>query len=165
MPTLELRQPEAQLLYLATLYHLGRPGSEVDTLTRRPLDAGLAPIRTTLQGQLALASSNLGVSDFQLGRLAEALLGLVNELKQIGLSGRSVTPGLFEAISRLYPEVTPEEPSAALDIAGEGTMLRRRLDGAVRAAAVALDAARAEQVAAAAAASEGRPSRWRFWRR
>lgn len=165
MPSFQLRQPEAQLLYLATLYHLGRPGSEVDTLTRQPLAGGLAPVRAALDRQLALASSTLDVSDFQLGRLGEALLGLVNELKQIGISGRSVAPGLFEALARLYPEVTPEDPGAALDIAGEATMLRRRLDSAVRTAAAALEAARMEQASAAAVASGGRPKRWRFWNR
>ncbi len=163
MPSLELRQPEAQLLYLATVYHLGRPGSEVDALTRQPLEGGLAPLHAALEGRLALASSALEVSDFQLGRLAEALLGLVNELKQIGLSGRSVTPGLFEALSRLYPDVTAEDPGSALDLSGEATMLRRRLDGAVRLAAASLEAARADE--AATAAVEARPGRWRFWRR
>lgn len=163
MPDLALRQSEARLLYLATIYHLGRPGSEVDALTRQPLDAGLAPVRSALESQLELATAALALSDFQVGRLGEALLGLVNELKQIGLSGRSVAPGVLEALTRLYPDVTSEDPGAALDIAGEATMLRRRLDSAVRDANAALEAERAAAEAAAEAALRRRG--WRFWRR
>lgn len=167
MPDLSLRPPEARLLYLATLYHLGRPGSEVDATTRQPLEDGLAPVAARLGApgaQDAHASTALALSDFQLGRLGEALLGLVNELKQIGLSGRSVTPRLFEELTRLYPEVTPEDPSPALDLAGEATLLRRRLDAAVRASNATLEEQRA--AAATAAAEARRASRgWRFWRR
>jgi hypothetical protein len=164
MPDLALRQPEARLLYLATLYHLGRPGSEVDAVTRRPLEAGLGPVRAALEAQLDVAAASVDLTDFQVWRLAEALLGLVNELKQIGLSGRSVTPGLVEALTRLYPEITTEEPSAAFDVAGAATLLRRRLDGTIRAAAARLEATGAER-AAAGDAPERSHGGWRFWRR
>ncbi|MFN8639441.1 MAG: hypothetical protein U0360_08275 [Dehalococcoidia bacterium] len=164
MPELSLRQSEARLLYLAALYHLGRPGSEVDAATRQPLEDGLAPVAAGLQAQSGSDSTSLTLTDFQLGRLGEALLGLVNELKQIGISGRSVTPRLFEELTRLYPEVTSVEPSAALDLAGEATLLRRRLESAVRASNAALAERRA--AGAATAAEARRTARgWRFWRR
>ncbi len=162
MPELSLRQPEARLLYLACLYHLGRPGTELDPVTRQPHAFGLTPLRDALDQALDHAAIALPATDYQIRLLGEALLGLVNELKQIGLSGRSVTPGLVEAVTRLHPDVTPEDPSAALDLSGEAALLRRRLDAAVRAAADTLERQRADAEAARAPA---RARGWRFWQR
>lgn len=162
MSELSLRGSEANLVYLACLYHLGRPGTEVDPVTRQPHEFGLTPVCAALEGALDHALITLEVSDYQLRLLGEALLGLVNELKQIGLSGRSVMPGLVEAITRLYPDVTTEEPSVALDLSGETAMLRRRLDSAVRNANAELERQRAD---AEAQREAERGGRWRFWRR
>lgn len=166
MPDVQLREREARLVYLATVYHLGRPGSELDPLTRQPHGLGLAPVhellRTHLEGAPAHAAVTLALSEYQLGRLGEALLGLVNELKQVGLSGRSVVPGLIEALARVVPgEVSEVDAGAAIDLAGEVTLLHRRLGSALREADTALEGARAEQSEAAALA---RPW-WKIWAR
>jgi hypothetical protein len=163
MPQLELRQVETRLLYLAVLYHLGRPGTEVDRVTRQPHDQGLTPVAADLERQLPLASGGLGVSPEQVRLLGEGLLGLVNELKQIALSGRSVTPGLVEAITRLYPDITPEEPAGALDLAGEATLLRRRMDAAIHQATAAAEPP--EEATPPAAPEPASRAGWRFWRR
>ncbi|MCC6238481.1 MAG: hypothetical protein IT299_13045 [Dehalococcoidia bacterium] len=162
MSKLSLGDDEAGLVYLACLYHLGRPGTEVDPVTRQPHAFGLTPVRAALEGRPAHGGITLEVSDYQLKLLGEALLGLVNELKQINLSGRSVMPGLVEAITRLYPDVTAEEPAGALDLSGEAAMLRRRLDAAVRSANAELERQRADAEAQRDAERRGR---WRFWRR
>ena len=166
MPDVQLRQREARLVYLATIYHLGRPGSEVDPVTRQPHRLGLGPIREVLESsfetQAAQATVTLALSEYQVSRLGEALLGLVNELKQVALSGRSVVAGLMEALGRLFPdEVPPDDPSGAMDLAGEATMLRRRLTTAIREAETAIEEARATAQAAL------RPSRpwWKWWAR
>lgn len=148
-------------MYLACLYHLGRPGTELDPVTRQPHEFGLTPVRGALEASLDHARVTIELSEHQVRLLGEALLGLVNELKQVGLSGRSVVSGLVAAITRLYPDVTTEEPSGALDLSGETAMLRRRLDSAVRSAAAELDRQRAD---AEAERNEQRGG-WRFWRR
>lgn len=161
MSELSLRESEASLVYLACLYHLGRPGTELDPVTRQPHEFGLTPVRAALEGALDHALVTLEVSDYQVKLLGEALLGLVNELKQIGLSGRSVMPGLVEAVTRLYPDVTAEEPSGALDLSGEAALLRRRLDSAVREANAEIERQRTDAEAQRNAERRG----WRFWRR
>lgn len=161
MSEVSLRRSEANLAYLACLYHLGRPGTELDPATRQPHAFGLTPVCATLEAGLDHAAVSLELSDYQVRLLGEALLGIVNELKQIGLSGHSVMPGLVEALTRLYPDVTAEEPGGALDLSGEAAMLRRRLDRAVRDATAELDRQRAE----AEAQRNTERRRWRFWRR
>ncbi|MSP22738.1 MAG: hypothetical protein EXR66_06945 [Dehalococcoidia bacterium] len=162
MLEVQLTQREARLVYLATLYHLGRPGTEIDPMTREPHDLGLRPVHDALLADLEgpSATATLGLSEYQLGRLGEALLGLVNELKQIELSGRSVVRGLFEALARTFPEeISADDPGGAIDLAGEATMLRRRLASAIRAAEATLEAARAAQQTAVA---DTRPW-WKVW--
>jgi hypothetical protein len=39
---LQLRQEDAKLVFLAVAYHLGRPGSELDPITKQPVEHGLA---------------------------------------------------------------------------------------------------------------------------
>jgi hypothetical protein len=164
MLDLQLREREARLVYLATLYHLGRPGSEVDPVSRQPHGQGLGPVsevlRTHLESAPAHAVVALALSEYQLGRLGEALLGLVNELKQVSLSGRSVVPGFIEALKWTFPEETEDgDTSGAMDLTAEATMLHRRLAGAIREAEQAIEAAREEQAAAA------RPAHpwWKVW--
>jgi hypothetical protein len=165
MPDVQLTQREARLVYLATLYHLGRPGSEVDPVTRQAHGYGLGPLREPLEAYLAAPSTaavTLALSEFQLGRLGEALLGLVNELKQVELSGRSVVGGLMAALVRAFPgEVSAEEPSGAIDLAGEATLLRRRLASAIREAEATIEAAREARESTIAPA---RPW-WKVWGR
>lgn len=174
MATIQLQPDDARLAALAVVYHLGRPGSELDAATLQPHDAGLGPLQPVIDGQLGLAVTTLDVTPYQLSRLGEALHGTVNELKQYELSeGRSAVPGFAEAFTRLFPDHA-SEGGGALDLASQGVMLRRRLDAAVREAAAQLEAARAaeaertaSQDAADADVGDGeRRSLWRrFWRR
>jgi hypothetical protein len=166
MPDVQLTQREARLVFLATLYHLGRPGSEVDPVTRQPLALGVTPVSEALAAYLeeprAAAAVTLALSDHQLGRVGEALLGLVNELKQVDLSGRSVVAGLFEALTRVFPdEVRAAGSNSVIDLAGEATMLRRRLAGAIREAGSSTEPGR---TAAEAAGETARPW-WKVWGR
>ena len=162
MPTLSFQNPDGRLVYLAMVYHLGRPGSEIDAATMERHQFGLGPAREALEPLLELAVVEIDLSEYQLSRLGEALLGTVNELKQYEIAqGRSTVPGFVEALQRLFPDV-PDEPGAALDLAGKAVMLRRRLDAEVRAADAAVQEAR-EQLARQ---QEGeRKPWWKVWRR
>ncbi len=160
MTKLNLRNADGRIVYLAMMYHLGRPGSETDALTLERHGLGLGPAREALEPQLEMAVAEIELSEYQLGRLGVALLGIVNELKQYEIAdGRSAVPGFSETMRRLFPG-TEEEPGAALDLAGQAVMLRRRLDGAVREADAAVEAAREEQ--AREREGERRPW-WRIW--
>lgn len=160
MPNLTLRDSDGRIVYLAMTYHLGRPGSETDALTLERHRLGLGPARETLEPQLRRAVAEIELSEYQLSRLGEALLGIVNELKQHEIAGgRSAVPGFAETVRRLFPG-TEEEPGAALDLARQALMLRRRLDGAVREADAAVEAEREEQ--GRQRECDGRPW-WRNW--
>jgi len=62
---LQLRQEEARLVFLAVAYHLGRPGSELDPITKQPVEHGLAEAARDLQPQLRLAVATLRLGDAQ----------------------------------------------------------------------------------------------------
>ena len=164
MTTIRLQPHDARLAALAVVYHLGRPGSELDAATLQPHEAGLGPLQPVIDDQLGLAVTTIDVTPYQLSRLGEALHGTVNELKQYELSeGRSVVPGFAAAFARLFPDLAAEE-GGALDLASQGVMLRRRLDAAVREAAAQVEAERAaeaERASAEAAPSGERRSLWR----
>ena len=161
MAALHLQPHDARLLALAIVYHLGRPGSELDAATLRRHELGLGPLQPMLDGQLSQAQAALELSPYQLSRLGEALHGTVNELKQLDLSeGRSVVPGFADALRRLFPESA--DGGGTLDLASQAVLLRRRLDGAVREADAQLQAARE---APAEEASARRGPWWKFWQR
>ncbi len=161
MATLDLQPQDARLVYLAIVYHLGRPGSETDAATIQRHDLGLGPVREPLEGQLEQARATLDLSPYQLARLGEALHGTVNELKQHELSGgRSVVPGFAEALHRLFPE-TADGGVGALDVARDAVMLRRRLDAAVKEAEAQVAAARE----GAAQAERVKRPWWKVWQR
>ena len=179
MATFHLQPSDARLVYLAVVYHLGRPGSETDPATLRPHELGLGPLRDALAAQLEPPRDGapptakvvaLELSPYQLTRLGTALHGTVNELKQFEMAGgRSAVPGFAAAFARLFPAAT--SGPAALDLVPAAVMLRRRLDAAVREAEQQVAAAREAQAPAAAAA--GGPPLWRrlarraarLWRR
>ena len=162
MYTLTLDSGDLRLVYLATIYHLGRPGSEIDAVTLEPHSLGLGPLREVLEPQLADATAEIDVSDYQLARLGQALHGIVNELKQFEMAqGRSAVPGFSEAMERFSPGIA-NESGASLDLVQQAIMLRRRLDAAVRDAEVAVEAAQSQQ---AERESEERRRWWKFWAR
>lgn len=159
MSTLTLSNADARLVYLATIYHLGRPGSETSGATLQRHGPGLRPLHKALASRLDQASFEVDLSDYQLSRLGEALLGTVNELKQYAISGgRSAVPGFEQAMTRLFPDAL--DGDGALDLVPEVVMLRRRLETAIRGAETAAIAARETQ---AEEEARGRRRRWRSW--
>ncbi|MEX1022739.1 MAG: hypothetical protein WD058_06285 [Dehalococcoidia bacterium] len=161
MTRLQLRSEDARIVYLATVYHLGRPGSETDPETLQKHDLGLQAIHDEIVPRLNQAVVELEASPYQVIRLGEALLGAGNELKQFALSGgRSMVPRFADTLTSLYPE-TAEDPGVAMDLVQHPVMLRNRMS-------YALDEARAEIDRAKQAAEADRRQRkrwWQVWRR
>ena len=172
MPAILLHQQDARIVYLATVYHLGRPGSEAEAATIDPSGTGLGELREALELHIAGAenggaaadanSLEVNLSAYQLARLGTALHGTVNELKQFGLAeGRSAVPGFADAVALAFPDASDLEPGdAALEVVPDAVMLRRRLDAAVRNAESEVEAAR---IARAEQQREARRPRWRRW--
>jgi hypothetical protein len=161
MPDLRLARRDARIAYLATVYHLGRPGAEPDALAGRE-ELGLRAVHEALGDALDATEVVVALSDYQLHRLGEALLGTANELKQIEMAeGRSVVPGFSATLVRLFPEAGPEQPGGALELVTHVIALRRRLDRAIRDAAAAM----AEQRARIAEAAAQRRPWWKVWGR
>jgi hypothetical protein len=139
---LSLQPDDAKLVYLAVAYHLGRPGSELDPTTKMPVERGLADTARELQPQLRTAVATISLGPDQRTRLQSAMLGTITELKAFsmleprvmddGTTRRSTVPGFDRTLLHLFPELE-EEPAAALDVAEEMLMLKRRFDQQVAA--------------------------------
>ena len=136
--TLQLRQEDARLVFLAVAYHLGRPGSELDPITKQPVEHGLAEVASALQPQLRLAVASLELRPNQLQRLLSGMLGSITELKAYAMLGagpadsetghRSTVPGFDRSLRHLFPEIEADA-EAPLEIAERMLLLRRRIDG------------------------------------
>ncbi len=134
---LQLRQEDAKLVFLAVAYHLGRPGSELDPITKLPVEHGLAEVARDLQPQLQNAVSEIRLIDAQLQRLLSGMLGSITELKaypmlqlrvsQAGEGRRSTVPGFDRSLLHLFPEVE-EDVENSLGVAERMLMLKRKLD-------------------------------------
>jgi hypothetical protein len=162
MTHLQLRNQDARIAYLATVYHLGRPGSETDPGTLQKHDLGLQPVHDELVPQLDQAVVELEVSSYQLLRLGQAIQGVSNELKQYGMAhGRSAVPRFQETMESLFPE-TKEEPGLAMDMVQQTVMLHRRLGGALEEAQ--REVVQASEAQEPPARGDGRPW-WKFWER
>ncbi|MGE0058439.1 MAG: hypothetical protein AB7T32_10695 [Dehalococcoidia bacterium] len=139
---LSLQSDDARLVYLAVAYHLGRPGSELDPTTKMPVERGLADTARELQPQLRMAVATITLEPDQRTRLQSAMLGTITELKAFsmleprvmddGTTRRSTVPGFDRTLLHLFPELE-EEPAAALDVAEQMLMLKRRFDQQVAA--------------------------------
>lgn len=179
MPQLTLPTTEARIVYLATVYHLGRPGSETDAATLQPHGLGLGAVRPALEAHIesiarephaGQAAVEADLSAYQFDRLGEALLGLINELKQYDLTrGRSAVPGFDEAVRRAFPEVhattTGDGGSGggeALDLVTHVMALHRRLAPAIGEAREDVRQARETQAEAERAAGR---RWWQLWKR
>jgi hypothetical protein len=147
---LTLPQHEARLAFLAVLYHLARPGSEIDRETLTVMQHGLAEVMPQLEEQINADSVRLELSAHQLSRLSEAMLGAINELKSYpmmdavsGGSGRprSVASGFDEAMRRLFPPAALNADHATR-LAEDMLMLWRRMENGVGQAEAELDAQR-----------------------
>jgi len=161
---LRLEPAQARLVSLALAYHLARPGSELDSATKTPVQHGLAEVSNALQPQLSKAVASITLSTHQLERLSTAVLGAINELKvyplleprppEEGGGRRTSVPGFDRTLRHLFPEVE-EDPDAATALIEPFMALKRRLDVALR----------------QAAEEERRPGpslrrrRWQVWRR
>ena len=137
--TLQLASEDAKLVFLAVAYHLGRPGSELDPMTKQPVEHGLAEVAASLQPQLRMAVSEVTLRHNQAQRLLSAMLGSITELKAYAMLGagtaeapghRSTVPGFDGSLRHLFPEVeeSTEEP---LDLAERVLRLRRRIEDEV----------------------------------
>jgi len=134
---LQLRQEDAQLVFLAVAYHLGRPGSELDPTTKQPVARGLAETSRVLQPQLPMAISTIELNQDQWRRLGSAILGSISELKAYpmlqprpdseGGGRRSSVPGFDSTLRHFFPEVE-EDAGNAIDLAERLLLLKRRLD-------------------------------------
>jgi hypothetical protein len=135
--TLQLRREDAKLVFLAVAYHLGRPGSELDPITKQPVEHGLAEIASSLQPQLRLAVASIVLRPNQLHRLLSGMLGSITELKAYpmleqradtdGGGRRSSVPGFDRTLRHLFPEVEGDA-GESLDVAERMLLLKRRLD-------------------------------------
>ena len=137
MVKLTLRQEDAHLAYLAIAFHIGRPGSELDPITKRQVEHGLAEVARELQPQLRLAAATLSLNDVQATRLLSAMLGSITELKaypmfeprldEAGGGRRSSVAGFDRSLFHLFPAVE-SDATEAIDVAERMLMLKRRLD-------------------------------------
>lgn len=162
MPLMQFQNADARVAYLATVYHLGRPGSEVAAEGGQRHDLGLQAVHDELLPRLDQAVVEVELSPYQVLRLATALLGLSNELKQFGIAnGRSTVPRFEESMAFLFPETT-EDPGLAMDLAGLPVALRRRIDLAVMQAEREISA---QQEEAEEQRRSDRRRWWQVWRR
>ena len=134
---LELRQNEAKLVFLAVAYHLGRPGAELDPITKQAAEHGLAEVARDLQPQLRMALARISLNPSQVIRLQSGMLGSITELKTYpmfeprptddGGIRRSTVPGFDNSLIHLFPEVE-DDPEVAIDIAEQLLLFKRRFD-------------------------------------
>jgi hypothetical protein len=134
---LQLRQEDAKLVFLAIAYHLGRPGSELDPITKQPVEHGMAEVMRELQPQMRMAVARIGLNDAQLKRLASGMLGSITELKAYpmlelradpsGGGRRSSVAGFDRTLLHLYPQIE-EDAEISLEVAEHMLMLKRKLD-------------------------------------
>jgi hypothetical protein len=154
MTTVQLTNLDARLAYLALQYHLARPGSELDPMTKQSAPHGLSEVAAALDPQLDRASAAIELNDEQRQRMLSALSGAINELKATSLlagGGKSMVPAFRETLHRLFPDAAEDEEEATR-LAGHMLMLRRRL----------------EQIDTSVRAQpehNGKRSRWHFWKR
>jgi hypothetical protein len=130
--TFKLTHHEPRLVYLALVYHLGRPGSELDAKTRRPREHGMRDLEASLRDQLA-GDALIELDDDRYGRLLSAMHGCVNELRVYHMrNGAESTVAAFTSTARsLFPAIVAD-PEEALAVAESMMMLRRRLERAVK---------------------------------
>ena len=161
MIALKLTHDEPRLVYLALVYHLGRPGSELDPDTKQPVEVGLRDVKTVLGNDLMAESAVIELDDRGYQRLLSAIYGSVNELRVLHLrdGAPSTVPRFSETARSLFPALA-SEPEAALDVAEAMMMLHRRIERAVGAAARPSDAG-----ASAPSPGPGRRKLWPFRRR
>jgi hypothetical protein len=169
MTTFRVRLPErqARLVTLAVVYHLARPGSEIDRETMRDYRHGLREVLPILEAQHDQEHVIFDLNPLQGTLLSTAFSSTLSELKMYSLvdtmAGKSSRPrstaaGFDDRLRDLFPEVTGD-PSYASTLAEEMAMLRREMPFAQ--AREKLE----EERLAEAAERQGRKKVWQFWKR
>jgi hypothetical protein len=132
---LKLTHDEPRLVYLALVYHLGRPGSEIDAATRTPVAHGLRERKVALGNALAAPEAVIELDAWQYERLLSAIYGCVNELRVHHMRGGapSTVERFTETARTLFPELMSEQ-EGALTLSEAMMMLHRRIERAVRGA-------------------------------
>jgi hypothetical protein len=133
---IELRQEDAKLVFLAVAYHLGRPGSELNPITKMPVEHGLAEVANGLQPQLGNAVATINLREPQAKRLLSGMLGSITELKAYPMlqprsdnGRRSTVPGFDGTLTHLFPEVT-EDVEESYGLAERMLVLKRQMEAA-----------------------------------
>jgi hypothetical protein len=129
---LKLTHDEPKLVFLALVYHLGRPGSELDATTKLPVEHGLREVKVALGNHIFDESATIQLEQSQLQRLLSAIYGSVNELRVHHMRGgaESTVSRFTSTVRDLFP-IVDEDPESALDIAESMMMLHRRIERAV----------------------------------
>jgi L-alanine-DL-glutamate epimerase-like enolase superfamily enzyme len=129
---LKLTHDEPKLVYLALVYHLGRPGSELDRETKLPVEHGLREVKLDLGGHVADDSAIIELDEPQYRQLLSAIYGAVNELRVYHMrnGAESGVARFTETARTLFPEIVAD-PEQALTVAEAMIMLHRRLERAV----------------------------------
>ena len=129
---LKLTHDEPRLVYLALVYHLGRPGSELDPATVQPVEHGLRAVKTALGNDLEASEAIIELDDRAYERLLSAMYGAVNELRvhHMRAGASSTTPRFTDTALSLFPELR-QDPQNALELAEAMMMLHRRIERAV----------------------------------
>ena len=124
MITITLQQDEPKILYLALLYHLARPGSEIDPETGKKHVAALEPIMHFLTSEINKPIIEFSCLPKQIERIDTALSGLSNELRQFVLSASSVVPTFENTLMKFWPDAISD--SSKLEEIRMLTMMTRR---------------------------------------
>ena len=129
---LKLTHDEPKLVYLALVYHLGRPGSELDAVTRQPVERGLRQVKVALGNALEADSAVIELDDWQYQRLLSAIKGCVTEFRvlHMGQGLRSTVERWTETAQSLFPELARDREES-LSLAEAMMMLERRIERAV----------------------------------
>jgi hypothetical protein len=129
---LKLTHDEPRLVYLALVYHLGRPGSELDPVTKQPGEHGLREVKTSLGNDLASESAVIELDGEQYRKLLLAIYGSVNELRVHHMRGgaASTVARFTETAATLFPDLAAD-PDVALELSEAMMMLHRRIERAV----------------------------------
>lgn len=150
-----LTHDEPRLVYLALVYHLGRPGSELDRATAKLSQHGLRDVKLALGNELDVPEAIVELDGEQYGKLLAAIYGCVNELRVYHMrdGAESTVPGFAGAARSLFPAIAADA-EAALEVSEAMMMLHRRMERALARAA--------EEAAVAPPATRG--MRWPFRR-
>lgn len=134
MFAVRLTHDEPRLVYLALVYHLGRPGAELDARQRGA--GALRATKVALGNALGDPEAVIELDQAQYTKLLSALYGSVNELRvhHMRAGSPSTVAGFTETARTLFPDLA-SDPGEALRLAEATMMLRRRLERAVKRAA------------------------------